>query len=317
MMECYVTCYDGREYALPTVLEWELSYGLGSPCDAFSLTCVWEPGTETLMADAIRFRAVHLSETVFTGVVDDYRCLRDSRGGRLELSGRGMQALLLDNESLPVEYQTATVDDIVANHVAPYGIGLAGPSSLGAVAGFAVETGQSEWNVVHSFACYYGGIVPRFDRLGGLILSGWEDGSPVLLGDGSAFTQLSYGEKRYGVLSQVVVRDRARGVTQTVDDAGFQARGGRCRRVVTTTGRSTSAAMRYSGEYPLRASRAERVRCQITVPELFAVYPGQLVQVSWDGFAANGLYRVAETVLSGGSGGVYTELTLGETDILV
>ena len=316
-MEAYVTCYDGTAYALPVVLEWEFSYALGSPCDAFSLTCVWEPGMETLMAAAVRFRAAHGGQTVFTGVVDEYDCIRDERGGRLELSGRGMQALLLDNESLPMEYQTATVQDILRDHVSPYGIELAGSSQLGAVAGFTVSTGESEWSVVYDFACYYGGIVPRFDREGRLILSGWQDETAVVLGDGSAFTRLSYGEKRYGVLSQVVVRDRSRKVTETVNDTEFQARGGRCRRVVTTTGKSDSAAMRYSGQFQLRASRAERVRCEVTVPGLFHAFPGQLVTADWIGFAANGVYRVAEAVTGADSTGSYTQLTLGETDIRV
>lgn len=312
-----MTCYDGTAYALPAILDWEFSYGLGSPCDAFELTCVWEPGMETLMAAAVRFRAIHEGTTVFTGVVDEYDCVRDEEGSRLELSGRGMQALLLDNESLPMEYQTATVGDILRDHVTPYGITLAGTSSLGAVAGFTVSTGQSEWNVVHDFACYYGGIVPRFDREGQLILTGWQDEASVVLGDGTSFTRLSYGEKRYGVLSQVVVRDRSRKVTETVNDTEFQARGGRCRRVVTTTGKSTSAAMRYSGQFQLRASRAERVRCEVTVPGLFHAFPGQLATADWIGFAANGLYRVAEAVTGVDGSGAYTRLTLGETDILV
>lgn len=316
-MEAYVTGWDGTGYALPSVLEWEFSYGLGAPCDAFALTCVWEPGAEKLMGAAVRFRAVHEGETVFTGIVDEYLCVRDEAGSRLELSGRGMQGLLLDNEALPMEYQTATAEDILRDHVTPYGIALAGKAGLGAAAGFTVGAGRSEWAVVHDFACYHNGIVPRFDRTGRLILRGWGEERSLVIGDGTACTSLAYGEKRYGVLSQVVVRDRGRGITETVDDREFQARGGRCRRVVTTTGRSTSAAMRYSGAYQLRASRGERVRCEVTVPGLFHAFPGELVQVDYAGFGGNGVYRVAEAVTRVNGEGGSTRLVLGETDLLI
>ena len=316
-MEAFVSCWDGRGYALPRALEWEFSYGLGSPCDGFRITCVWAPGAEKTMADAVRLRAVHGGETVFTGIVDEYACIRDEGGGRLELSGRGMQGLLLDNEALPMEYQTATAGDIVGGHVEPYGIALAGEAALGAVAGFAVTGGTSEWKVVHDFACYHNGIVPRFDRTGRLVLRGWEGERSLVIGDGTAVTRLAYGEKRYGVLSQVVVRDRGRRTVETVDDRDFQARGGRRRLVVTTTGRATSAALRYSGQFQLRASRAERVRCEVTVPGLFHAFPGELVTVDFSGFGGNGVYRVAEAVTGVNGDGGYTELTLGEPDLLV
>lgn len=316
-MEAFVTCFDGVEYALPAVLEWKFSYGLGSPCDAFDITCVWEPGAEKVMSAAVRLRAVHGGAVVFTGIVDEYVCVRDGKGGRMELSGRGMQGLLLDNEALPVEYQIATVKDIVSRHITPYGIEVSGGAALGAVKRFAVTSGRSEWSVIHDFVCYYNGVVPRFDRQGRLILSGWEDEGTIQLGDRTAVTRLAYGEKRYGVLSQVVVRDRSRNVTETVQDREFLKSGGRCRRVVTTTGKSTSAAMRYSGEFQLRASRAERLRCEVMVSGAFFAFPGQLVKVERSGFGGNGVYRVAEAVAGMDENGEYTELVLGEVDILI
>lgn len=316
-MNCFVSTFDGKQYELSAPLNWKFSYGLGSPCDAFELSCVWEPGSEKIMSGATRFSASHEGNPVFTGIVDDYTCSYDSNGGQLELSGRGLQGLLLDNESLPVEYQVATAADILRDHVSPYGISLQSPSSLGAVSGFGVSTGQSEWSVIHDFACYYGGIVPRFNPQGQLILSPWDDQDVLSIDDKTVLTRLAYGEKRYGVLSQVAVRDKTRLATETVSDTEFQQRGGLCRRVVTTAGRSTSAAMRYSAQFQLRASRAERVRCELTVPSLFFAFPGQLVWLQRKGFGANGTYRVAEAVTGVNSGGGYTELVLGETDLLI
>lgn len=316
-MDAFVTCWDGREYRLPAITQWEFAYGLGEPCDAFTLTCVWEPGAERMMSDAVRFRAEEDGKRLFTGVVDEYRCVRDLSGSKLELSGRGLQALLLDNEALPGEYQTATVSDILHGHAEPYGIGVKGGDGLRAVAGFAVISGQSEWSVIRDFACYHNGIVPRFDREGNLILSGWEDGTVIRLWDDVPVTKLAYGESRYGVLSQVVVRDKARGIVETVRDEEFVRRGGACRRVLTTGGRSTANAMRNTADYQLRASRAERIRCELTIPTAFFAFPGDLIRIGRTDFGANGTYRVRESVSGAGERGAYTQLILGETDLIL
>lgn len=314
-MEAWVTGWDGGRIHLPTVTQWRFSYGLGSPCDSFALTCLWEQGAERLLADGVGFHAVHQGETVFTGRLDEYVCIRDQNGGRLELTGRGMQGLLLDNETLPMEYQMATAADLLRDHVAPYGIETAGGNTLGAVAGFVASSGQSEWSVVRDFVCFHGGILPRFDRQGRLVLSDWA-GEERTLGDGTPLTELRYGCKRYGVISQVVVRDRSRGITETVTDSDFQARGGQCRRVITTTGRS-GASMRYSGQFQIRASRAEETQCLVRTPLLFYAWPGDLVRMERTGFGGNGTYRVAEMVTGADEDGSYTGLTLGTVDLLI
>lgn len=315
-MEVWVTGCGGTRRRLPTATEWTFRYGLGSPCDSFEMTCLWKPGEERALTDAVRFEAVHNGERVFTGVVDEYACVRDGNGSRLELSGRGMQALLLDNQALPAEYQMATVRDIMDRHVTPYGICLAEGCTLGAVAGFSVSAGQSEWSVIRDFACYHGGIVPRFDREGRLVLSGW-DGTERRLGSRTAVTELRYAYKRYGVLSQVVVRDRTRKTQETVNDVQFQQQGGACRRVVTTAGSSASASMRSTGQYQLRASRSELETCRLTVPELFAAWPGELLAVERSGFGGGGAYRVRETAVGMDKNGSFTRLVLGPEDLLI
>lgn len=315
-MNCWAAGHDGTIYNLPTVTAWEFRYGLGSPCDSFEVACLWDIGAEKALAGAVRFFAEEDGRRVFTGVVDEYTCVRDEAGSRLELSGRGMQALLLDNQAIPVEYQWATAQDIIARHVTPYGIPLAGGCSLGAATGLAVSAGQSEWSVIHDYACCRGGIVPRFDREGRLILSGWDDSFRRRLGDTAAVTALRYRNRRYGVLSQVVVRDRSRNFTQTVDDGDFQAGGGCCRRVISVPKDTGAPAMRFSGEYQLRASRSERETVEAAVAEGFAAWPGELMEVSLTGFGGNGLYRVRESVVALNDRGLSTRLTLGPRDVL-
>lgn len=313
-MECRVETKDGQVIDLPCVVEWDFHYGTGTPCDSFCVKCLWERGQERELEAACRFFAEHEGERVFTGVVDDYACIIDGRGGQLEISGRGMAALLLDNEALPVEYQRATAADIVKNHVTPYGIGTVGGEMLRPVSGFAVTGGESEWSVVQEFLCYYNGLVPRFDRLGRLVMDPFGDGERLVVDETVPVSALEYRYDRYGVLSQVAVRRRSAGGTQIMTDEAFAAQGGMARRVISVPNSTAAAAMRYTGDYQLRASRSGKVRCAVTAAGGFLVWPGELVEVKRPGFGGNGLYRAAQVQVSCGGDGLFTRMELGEKD---
>ena len=142
-----------------------------------------------------------------------------------------MQALLLDNQAEAADYGQATLGDILQNYVTPYGIQLAGAVSLPGVWGFSVGSGSSCWKVVYQFARYYAGVTPRFDRQGRLVLSGWGNSAPIQLDQTAPVTKLALREKRYGVLSQVTVKDVSGWMRQTEVNADFQARGGQCSQI--------------------------------------------------------------------------------------
>ena len=176
MMRGELLCWDGRRIRLPDAVEWRFQYGCGTPCDSFQLTCLWEPDSGNDLAEAVSFTAEENGERLFTGVVDECERGWDTAGGTLTVAGRGMAARLLDNEALGADYQVATVEDILRDHVAPYGIEIVRGAELPPVPGFSVDAGSSEWQVVYEFCRYYGGIAPRFDRLGRLVLAPGEEG---------------------------------------------------------------------------------------------------------------------------------------------
>ena len=317
MIQCWVKCGDGRELELPAAVNWKFSYGTDTPCDSFFLRCLWKRGQEKLLHAACRFYAQWEGERVFTGVVDDFAVLCGADGLYLELSDRGMAALLLDNEAMPAQYQRATRADIVSGHVTPYGIETVGGTGLPAVSGFTVSSGSSEWSVVREYACYYGGVVPRFDRMGRLVLDGHSDGQTLVVDDKTPVTRWEYRGERHGVLSRVAVRRRTAAGVQWVSDEAFIAQGGCARRVVSVPNTTGTAAMRYSGDYQLRASRSGRVRLELTLTGGFLAWPGQLVTVELPDFGANGRYRTARTEVECGSGGLTTTLELGEVDSMI
>lgn len=316
-MRGYVTDAKGRRWILPEPIAWRLDYAAGEPCDSFWIRCPWEADNGTKPADWVYFTAEHEGERVFTGVVDECEASLSASGGLLEVSGRGMAALLLDNEALGQDYGVATQADILRDHVTPYGIQAAPGASLPAVPEFSVATGDSEWSVVYAFARYYGGVAPRFDRLGRLVLTGWPDGQEYLLGDGAPVTELVCRDKRYGVLSQVLVRDRYSGAVQTVENRSFLAAGGRARRVLTMPGRSSYKTMRYTGQFQLDKSAADLERLEATVAQPFCAWPGDLVRVQRSGWDRDGLYRAAGTAVGMDASGCWTRLELARPDFVV
>ena len=311
-MKGWLECYDGRRVELPDLLTWQLEYTSGVPCDSFALSCLWEPEKADVLADAVRFTAEQDGQTVFSGVVDETECGWDKNGGRLEVSGRGMAALLLDNEAMGCDYQVATLADILRDHVTPYGIRAARTDRLPPVPGFSVAVGSSEWQVLYQFARYYGGVTPRFDRQGRLVLSSWDNSACRVIDEKTAVTQLLWRYKRYGVLSQVLVRDRTTQAVQRVTNEDFVQRGGRRRRVLTMPGRSSYQAMRYSGKYQLEQSKAEYNQVELRIPGLFCAWPGELVELRLAQKLCSGLWRVTEMRTGVDHEGEYTRLILGE-----
>lgn len=313
-MTAYVLTASGQRWQLPPALSWEMEYTCGVPCDSFfyRCPCMGTGGADT--AQWYRAEFYEGEELVFRGVVDECVQTISSAGRWLELSGRGMAALLLDNEAMPQDYERADLADILRDHVTPYGLETAGSPVLPGVNHFSVAAGSSEWAVLYEFARYYAGISPRFDRRGRLVLDPWPEGDILLLGDGTAVTELSLRDKRYGVLSQVLVRDRYRDHTEQVSDRDFIAQGGCARRVITLPGRGDWQTMRYTGTYQLERSAAQRLRLEVEIPQLFWAAPGQLVQVQRTGFARNGLYRVDTAAVREDSAGRRTRLELAAPD---
>ena len=99
MTEWRLICYDGAQYVLPTPVAWQLDYGLGTPCDSFWVKVLWSAGQEDRLADGVRVQVWQDGALRFVGVVDECQCLWSQQGCTAELTGRGLQALLLDNQA--------------------------------------------------------------------------------------------------------------------------------------------------------------------------------------------------------------------------
>ena len=313
----YVLTAAGERWQLPPAVEWELEYTAGVPCDSFFYRC---PSRGCGGADPAlwhRFEGYEGEQLVFRGVVDE--CVRtiSAAGEQLELSGRGLAALLLDNEALPRDYGTATAEDILDGHVRPYA-DLRG-AGLCSARGEPLLRGGRQQRVVGgvrlcpvSRRCAppvrpggAAGAVPverrRAPRSGGQYPGDRADGD---------------GQALWGAVRRVGAGPLP-GPCGKGHRSGLRGPGGQCPAGRSTVpGRGDWQAMRYTGKYQLERAGRERLRIRAEIPELFWAQPGELVQVARTGFDRSGLYRAAKVTVGADKNGGHSRVELALPDMV-
>lgn len=309
-MKGFVTTCNGEIYQLPTLFAWTFSETGGEPCDSFSVRCPYERDMAEVLHRAVRFTAKEDGKTEFSGVVDEYQMTCDEKGMELEITGRGMAALLLDNEAEAVTYQRAAMAEILKNHVLPYGIVCTAYDNLCANAPYKVASGSSQWKALRDFTHCYGGFLPCFSRDGALVLTKQRAISDVTIDDTVPVTALCYRDRRYGVISEAVVIDKKTRVRQIVRNGNLYSRGGMCRRIFYVPAYSGQQAMRYTGEYQIERSAEDAETMRVTISGDFDARPGGAVSIRGGVLGVTGAFRVTEVVREENEDGRTTEVTM-------
>lgn len=293
-MEAIVYDYFGAPRTLPTLIRWDFSHGFCSPCDSFEVSFLYEPSLLAPLKAAFRFRAVHEGKTVFYGVVDEFEANADAGGCVCALRGRGMQALLLDSQAESAEYYGADIAYILSRHAAPLGLAEVDVGTLGGRrANLEVSSGESHWSVLSRFAEFCLGVTPRFTAEGRLLLDGERGGSSLTVTAATPVTAQTLVQDRYGVISEAIVKNRSLGTSLTVRNEDFLAIGGKCVRVVNVPRRTGFDAMRHTGAYQIAKSKRGLIRCRLTLPALFAAFPGDLAVLESTPLGVTGEYYVS------------------------
>lgn len=309
MLTITLDTYDGQCYQLPMLLEWDLIYTGGVPCDSISVTCLYDESMAAVLPKATHFTAARDGSTMLRGVVDAYEISFSRQGLLVTVEGRGMAALLLDNESEAVTYGTADLTDLLSRHVTPYGI-VADIRRSVTGSGYSVTSGSSQWKAVQGFVHRFGGFDPYFDRTGTLVLSPlWGSGDTLLVDDSSPLLSLHKREQRYGVISEVLIQDKVQGIRHRVTNQAFAAQGGQ-RRHVLYMPRSTASERRYTGEYQIAQSALEQLEISLSLPFPFAAFPGDRVQLNSQRIGLQGTYEVVESRSRMSADGETTALTI-------
>lgn len=309
-MKGYLTTCEGAEYALPTLLEWEICYTGSVPCDSFTLRCPYEAAMAETLRRAVRFTAREDGAVEFRGVIDEVCARCDAkRGLELELSGRGMAALLLDSEAEAVSYELATTGEIVRNHVTPWGVAC-GAWDEAECAGYRVANGASQWKAVNDFAALHAGLTPYFRKDGTLELKRARRGAQVAIDDTTPVTALVSCDRRYGVIAEALVVDKKAGARQRVRNEDLYARGGRSRRVFYVPAKSGAQAMRCTGAYQIERSKEGAETLTAAIAGRFAAAPGDTAAVQWSRLGVSGRFRVIELKRRFGEDGETSEVKL-------
>lgn len=247
---------DHQTYDLPPLLSWTVIHTGGVPCDSYAVTFPYEPEMAAALRLAAGFIGFADGQLVARGIVDDFTVEMTARGVTATLTGRGAAARLLDNESRPVTYEDATLEEIVRCHVTPYGVVSQEIAEVRARSVYTVAAGTSQWKALENFCRTYGGFTPRFAVNGALLAAPErDDGRRLTIGDDDPVLSCTWREDHYGVLTEALVIDKTRNVSYSVWNPDMIRRGGQCRRVIYTPGQSTWDAMRYTGQYQIEKSR--------------------------------------------------------------
>lgn len=309
MLNIQLETYDGSVYELPILLRWDLEFTGSVPCDSLSAVCLYDRGMAGVLPKATRFTALQDGAVMLRGVVDAYEITLDRQGLLLSVEGRGMAALLVDNESEALSYERGLLREIISNHVSPYGIETRVDQDVTGSA-YAVASGSSQWKAIQGFTNRFGGFDPYFTREGALVAGRlWGSGQTLRLDDSAPILSLRKREERYGVLSEVLIQDKIQGIDHPVVNETFSQRGGR-RRHVLYMPRSSADARRYTGEYQIAQSALEQLEIEAELPFPFAAFPGDRVSLEIRRLNLSGQYEVVRARSRMDGDGGRTELTL-------
>ncbi len=247
---------------------------------------------------------------VFTGVVDDYEIRMDKKGLLVEMTGRGLAALLLDNQVRAAEYVRAQLEDILSTYVRPYGIVNIRAAAMPPVERFVVETGYTCWQVLAGFCRHSAEIFPRFLPDGTLVLGETEKIQIVRLRQGRCISA-ALSDSRYGLSSRQILVNTRTGQQIAAENSEFLRRGGSCVKVQGLTGNKVRATWRTAAQR-LEDARRDKHLIEVCVPGSFTARPLDRVELTLPAMGVEGVFTVQTAESVCGDAGVSCTLTLRE-----
>ena len=294
-MTGYMILADGRELKLPRLTKWKTCHTSGEPCDCFELQCPLDSTFHELLETAVRFRGEHDGQTVFFGIPDEMSFSYSDNGLVFFASGRGLAALLMDNQLGEAEYPSITLSELCEIYAKPFGIEYDLGSYGNISTSVSATVSASCWKVITDFTKSMLAAVPGFTKEGKMVLAPQDVGSLVITDATGAMLTL----KRYGVISRLYING-----VGCIYNQDALSRGIKCQKAVPIT----------STTYRYQINEAEKgyFTLTVTLPEAFKAFPGDVVSLRVGMFS--GQYIVDEAESSGGPGGSFCTLTLKKGD---
>lgn len=290
-MRGYIIDNSGTETELPEFLSWDVCHGVGEPCDWFEVSFIYYAAQLPMLRSGCRFRAKKRNFPVFTGVIDEYSVSIDKNGCVVTLSGRGLAALLLDNELPAQDCGTLGSNEMVSRFITPYGIESVKAGAAVSVGGFSVRTGESAWSAVRRYCRYAWNTAPYFTTDGKLVLNG-AAGLEIAVDASKDAASIALTDERYGIISDITVRNRVTGTSYTKNNDAFLARGGKSHREMTVPKNAGADAARYNADYQIAESQRGKKYIKMTLTQQFACFPADIIQLTAEKLGVSGTFSV-------------------------
>ena len=218
--------YDGRQYLMPTLLTWIVRRTGGVPADELEVEAVYDGELQEVLPDVYRFAAYQDDELILRGVVDEYEVEASAEGLLLRLAGRGMAALLLDNEAEAATYQQATTAEILRTHVTPWGSPVTRWRDI-RCQNYRVTSGIQPVEGPVGFHQPGGRFTPWFTAAGELVVEPLAGSGERRAIDGTApVLSCIRRERRYGIISEMLLRTGTSGSSRQSPTSAFSAGAG-------------------------------------------------------------------------------------------
>ena len=143
---------------------------------------------------------------LFYGLVDKQTLRRDKGGMRAAFSARGMAAAALDNEAQPRVYGKVNMSELFTRHLRPHGFTQLEGGGNTYLRGYTVAKGMSDWEAFSAFCRMSVSKKPYVK--GSSVLLGTPPTKTHTLTEGSGILALEHALDRYGVLSEIWLRNQ-------------------------------------------------------------------------------------------------------------
>ncbi len=290
-MTGYIVNKAGVQTELPELLSWDVCHGIGEPCDWFEVSFIYYSSQLSDLRAACGFVAKNGTATVFTGIVDEFSVSIDKNGSVVTVSGRSNAARLLDNELGACEYAALSSAEMISDFIAPFGISSVTAGTAKTVNAFTVSSGESAWSAVRRFCRYAWNTVPFFAANGDMILND-RQGSTLTVDALKDAASIDCCFERYGIISDICVKNRVTGTSYTINNDDFISAGGRSHRELTVPKTTGADAARYTAQYQIAESMRGKNTVKLWLTRQFACFPGDRVALTAAKLGVSGIFKV-------------------------
>lgn len=204
MLEIIVKDINNNEFNLSGVDSFSLSQEADVPADDVSFVL---PSAMDL--PEMNYITVKKDdEVVFYGLVDEQQVIKDDANIYTKFVGRSMAAVLLDNESKPINYTYPSDSVIFSKHLKPYGITKYKGDNKFFAGVINISKGTTCWQALNRFCLLTYGNSPRIEYDGTANFKGVKKNEVILFSNKNGVSYYSIKEKikRCELISNVYVK---------------------------------------------------------------------------------------------------------------